>query len=178
MRQGESLRVLIDNEISRDNLIRFLQDHQMTPAVSSEGGTFTLEVKKADAAPLGDAALYCAPAPVRPSGGLVIVVSHNGMGTGSEELGKILLQACLNTVREVSPLPSAILCYNSGVFAVVQGAPSVQALAELEKQGVKVLVCGTCVDYFDLKSRVATGTISNMYDILGQLSTAARIITL
>jgi hypothetical protein len=39
-------------------------------------------------------------------------------------------------------------------------------------------VCGTCVDYYELKGKVAVGTISNMYDILLQLSTAARIITL
>ncbi len=175
--EGESLRVLIDNEISRDNLIRFLRDHGITPELSFAEGVYTLDlVKAAGASRLGDAAAYCSPE--RPSAGPVVVINHNGMGSGSEELGKILLQACVNTLKEVSPLPSAILCYNAGVFAAVEGAPTVPALAELVKQGVTLLVCGTCVDYYDLKGKVAVGTISNMYDILGQLSTAARIITL
>jgi selenium metabolism protein YedF len=108
----------------------------------------------------------------------VVVINHHGMGSGSEELGKILLQACVNTLKELSPLPSAILCYNAGVLATVDGAPTVPALAQLEKQGVTLLVCGTCVDYYELKGKVAVGTISNMYDILLQLSTAPRIITL
>ncbi len=177
MRGGESLRVLIDNETSRDNLIRFLRDHGMTPELSADEGVYTLDVEKAAAGPhLGDAAAYCSPD--RPPSGPVVVINHHGMGSGSEELGKILLQACVNTLKEVSPLPAAILCYNAGVLAAIEGAPTVPALAELEKQGVTLLVCGTCVDYYDLKGKIAVGTISNMYDILGQLSTAARIITL
>jgi selenium metabolism protein YedF len=177
IRAGESLRVLIDNENSRDNLIRFLKDHGITPELSFAGGVYTVDLEKAAGATrLGDAAAYCAPE--RPATGPVVVINHHGMGSGSEELGKILLQACVNTLKEVSPLPSAILCYNAGVLATVDGAPTVPALAQLEKQGVTVLVCGTCVDYYDLKGKVAVGTISNMYDILLQLSTAPRIITL
>jgi selenium metabolism protein YedF len=174
---GERLRVLIDNEISRDNLIRFLRDHGMSPELATDEGVYTVGVEKVAAGPrLGDAAAYCSPG--GPCGAPVVVINQHGMGSGSEELGKILLQACVNTLKEVSPLPSAILCYNAGVFAAVEGAPTVPALAELEKRGVQLLVCGTCVDYFDLKHKVAVGTISNMYDILSQLSTAARIITL
>lgn len=175
--EGECLRMLLDNKLSCDNVIRFLRDHGLTPELSVEEDVYTLEVVKVSAtAPLGDAAAYCAPA--QPAAGPVIVINHHGMGSGSEELGKILLQACINTLNELDPLPEAILCYNAGVFAVAQGAPTVPALTELVAQGVTLLVCGTCVDYFELQDQVAVGTISNMYDILQQLSTAQRIITL
>lgn len=175
--EGERLRMLLDNKLSCDNVIRFLRDHGLTPVLSTDEGVYILEVEKgATTAPLGDAAAYCAPA--QPTAGPVIVINHHGMGSGSEELGKILLQACINTLKEVAPRPAAILCYNAGVFAVAEGAPTVPALAELVTQGVTLLVCGTCVDYFELQNRVAVGTISNMYDILQQLSTAQRIITL
>ncbi len=175
--EGESLQMLLDNKLSCDNVIRFLKDHGLTPELSVEEGVYTLEVKKgAVTAPLGNAAAYCAPA--QPKVGPVIVINHHGMGSGSEELGKILLQACINTLKDVAPQPVAILCYNAGVFAVAKGAPTVPALTELVAQGVTLLVCGTCVDYFEMQNRVAIGTISNMYDILQQLSTAERIITL
>jgi selenium metabolism protein YedF len=177
MAEGERLRVLIDNEISRDNLIRFLRDHGMAPVLSFDAGVYALELEKVvGTASLADAAAYCSPD--RPQSGAVIVINHHGMGSGSEELGKILLQACVNTLGEVSPLPSAILCYNAGIFVAAEGAPTVPALADLVERGVTLLVCGTCVDYFDLKGKIAAGTISNMYDILQQLSTAERIITL
>lgn len=175
--EGERLRVLIDNETSRDNLVRFLRDHGMAPVLSFAEGVHTLEVEKVSgAAALGDAAAYCSP--VRPGAGPVIVINRQGMGSGSEELGKILIQACFNTLKEVAPLPSAILCYNSGVFVAAEGAPTVPALTDLVERGVTLLVCGTCVDYFELKGKIAVGTISNMYDILQQLSTAEKVITL
>ena len=177
MGEGERLRVLIDNENSRDNLVRFLRDHGMAPVLSFDAGVYALELEKVvGTSALGDAAAYCTPE--RPQAGAVVVINHHGMGSGSEELGKILLQACVNTLKEVSPLPSAILCYNAGVFVAAEGAPTVPALQELVGQGVPLLVCGTCVDYFDLKGKIAVGTISNMYDILQKLSTAVRIITL
>lgn len=177
MAEGERLRVLIDNEISRDNLIRFLRDHGMAPVISFNEGVYALELEKlVGTSLLGDAAAYCSPE--RPQSGAVIVINHHGMGSGSEELGKILLQACVNTLGEVSPLPKAILCYNGGVFVAAEGAPTVPALMDLVERGVALLVCGTCIDYFDLKGKIATGTISNMYDILQKLSTAERIITL
>lgn len=177
MAEGEHLRLLIDNEISRDNVIRFLRDHGLTPELSFSEGVYYLDLDKvAGSTVLGDAAAYCTPGGPQP--GPVFVISRQGMGSGSEELGKILMQACLNTLKDVTPLPSAILCYNSGVFVAIEGAPTVSALAALAEQGIKVLVCGTCVDYFEVKDKVAAGTISNMYEILQVLSTAGKVITL
>jgi len=177
MSAGERLRVQIDNETARDNLMRFLRDNGMTPVLSSEGGVYTIAVEKVlDAAPLGDTEAYCAPD--RPQAGPVIVLNHNGMGSGSEELGRVLLQACIFTLKDISPLPSVILCYNAGVLVAAEGAPTVPALVDLVSRGVTLLLCGTCVDYYELKGKVAVGTISNMYEILQRVSTSERVITL
>ena len=177
MAEGERLRVLIDNETSRDNLVRFLRDHGMAPVLSFAEGIYTLELEKvAGTTSLADAAAYCTPE--RSVAGPVIVINRQGMGSGSDELGKILIQAFINTLKEVSPLPSAILCYNAGVFVAAESAPTVPSLSDLVERGVTLLVCGTCVDYYDLKGKIAVGTISNMYDILQQLSTAEKVITL
>lgn len=173
---GERLRILIDNDTSRDNLVRYLRDHGMTPVLDSDGSTYRIDVEKGEAQQLGEAALYCTPG--QPATAPVFVISRGSMGSGSEELGRILLQACLNTLKELAPLPSAILCYNAGVHAAAEGSPTASALAELEKRGVTVLVCGTCVDYFDLKGKIAAGTISNMYDILQRMTGGAQVITL
>ncbi|MDD2321168.1 MAG: sulfurtransferase-like selenium metabolism protein YedF [Geobacteraceae bacterium] len=177
MAEGEHLRVLIDNEISRDNVIRFLRDHGLAPVLSFADGVHVLDLDKlAGTATLGDATAYCSIE--KPPAGPVIVINQHGMGSGSEELGKILLQACINTLKDVSPLPAAVICYNAGIFVAVEGAPTVPALAALVELGVTVLVCGTCVDYFDKKGRIPVGTISNMYEILRYLSTSERVVTL
>ncbi len=177
MAAGQRLRVLIDNDVAHDNLMRFLRDHGATPQSENENGFYAIVATKSGEGFLaGEAAAYCEAPPE--SSGAVLVLSGQGMGSGSEELGKILLQACVNTLENVTPLPRTILCYNAGVFAAAEGAPTVAGLKRLVDQGVMLLICGTCVDYFGIKDRIAVGTISNMYDILQQLSTAARVITL
>ena len=37
--EGEILRLLLDNKLSCDNVIRFLQDHGLTPELSTEEGS-------------------------------------------------------------------------------------------------------------------------------------------
>ena len=44
--------------------------------------------------------------------------------------------------------------------------------------GVEVLVCGTCLDYFGLKDKVAVGTVSNMYEILDSMLMASDSMTI
>jgi selenium metabolism protein YedF len=173
---GERLRILINNETSRDNLLRFLRDNGMSPNLSAEGDDFAIEVEKGGALALGDTGGYCEPD--LPQKGPVIVINHHGMGSGSEELGRVLLQACIFTLKEVTPLPSAILCYNAGVLIAADGSPTVPALTELVSRGVSLLLCGTCVDYYELKGNIAIGTISNMHEILQRISNSNRVITL
>jgi hypothetical protein len=38
-------------------------------------------------------------------------------------------------------------------------------LQTLSARGVRLLLCGTCLNYFDLKEAVAVGEISNIYAI-------------
>lgn len=106
----------------------------------------------------------------------VIVVNREWMGSGSEELGRLLLQSCLNTLKELEPLPAAVVFYNSGVRLACEGSPVLGALQELETRGVRLLVCGTCLDFFGLKPQVRVGTVSNMYDIMQTLATAGPVI--
>ena len=98
------------------------------------------------------------------------------MGAGPAELGQILVQGCINTIKEVAPAPTALVFYNSGVKLTVDTSPVLQSLRELESSGVKILVCGTCANYFQIKDQVGVGIISNMYAILEALSQAGHVI--
>ena len=108
--------------------------------------------------------------------GTVFCFRTDKMGEGPEELGKILIQACCNTLVELDPLPSALVFYNSGIYLALGDSPVVESLRTLEDQGVRILVCGTCADFFDAKKDVGVGIVSNMYDILECLTGAARVI--
>jgi selenium metabolism protein YedF len=171
---GESMTVLIDNATSRDNVVRFLKDNSAEVSTAEEAGVFVLNVtKRAAALSSPDAQGYCG-SPRQPH---VVCLRSDRMGTGDEELGEILMKACVNTIGEVTPLPSTVVLYNRGILLAIADSPVVEALKALENRGVKVLVCGTCTNYYGKTEEVAVGTISNMYEILESLSAAGHVVS-
>jgi selenium metabolism protein YedF len=98
------------------------------------------------------------------------------MGKGSDELGAVLMKAFIHTAIDLETRPDVMIFYNTGVKLTVEGSDFLGDLKELERKGVKMLVCGTCANYFNLTEKIAVGIVSNMYDIADTLSTAGRIV--
>ena len=170
----QPLRILIDNATSKDNVVRFLCDNGYAPECSETNGTFTLVFSKRGAVlPQPDAEAYCSVSSPKPH---VIVVKSRYMGHGDEELGELLLKAFINTIKEISPLPQTIVFYNGGIVMTIDDSPVLPALRELERQGVALLICGTCAEFFKMKEQIHIGTISNMYTILETLTGAGKVI--
>ena len=110
-------------------------------------------------------------------GNHVISVSSDRMGAGDDELGALLMKGFINTIGKVDPLPQKIIFYNTGARLAIKPSPVFDALKELEAQGVEVLICGTCADYFGIKQNIGVGEISNMPTIYEALSVASKIIS-
>ena len=149
----ETIEVLVDNEIAVQNV---------TKMASSSGGKVTSE-KLGDAeykvtiemegAPAADGAeAVCAP---DARDNTVVVVSSDRMGSGNDELGKVLIK---------------------GATLTTEGSDSLEDLKSLEAQGVEIMTCGTCLDYYGLKDKLAVGTVTNMYSIVETMATAGRIV--
>lgn len=170
---GDMLKILIDNATSHENVVRFLHDNGCSPVSTENGGVFSVQfISVPVSATSPDPENYCSPGG---GGPYVLVLSRSVMGSGSDELGRILIQACINSLKETAPAPSAILFYNSGVTLACEGSPVLGALKELEAAGVKMLVCGTCLDYFELKPKLQVGRVSNMYDIMQTAASAGKV---
>jgi selenium metabolism protein YedF len=95
----------------------------------------------------------------------VVLLSSDQLGRGEPELGAILMRSFLYTLGEIEPRPQTLILLNAGVKLAVEGSPVLQDLRALEESGLQLLVCGTCLDYYQLKERLAVGSISNMYTI-------------
>jgi selenium metabolism protein YedF len=100
------------------------------------------------------------------------------MGRGDEELGKVLMRSYLHTLTEVDPCPEVLVFFNGGVHLGTDDSPALDDLRAVEARGAKLLLCGTCVNAFDLKDRIAVGDISNMYTISEVMLGAASVINL
>ncbi len=110
-------------------------------------------------------------------GNHVILVKNDKMGFGDDDLGQILIQGFINKIAEVSPLPDKIIFYNNGVSLTLKDSPVLDSLQALRNAGVQILICGTCVDFFNITENIGCGDISNMHDITVSLTNASHIIT-
>ncbi len=179
LEQGaEQLLVIVDNVASRENVTRFARSRQCEVTVeSSSGGCFQLIIRKGDnpVEKRFDPADYACAIPA--AGDMVYVISSDSMGRGSDELGWALLQTYIQTIEQVDPLPSKIIFYNSGVKLVAGKSGALDALIALQQKGVEILACGTCLDFFQLKSEIKIGHISNMHEIMTAMTEAGKLVS-
>jgi hypothetical protein len=112
------------------------------------------------------------------SASTVILVNNDGMGSADEPLRRQLIGLYLKMLLENELYPGAICFYASGVKLVVEDSPVLDLLKRLESKGVHLIICLTCLQYFDLKEKVAVGIQGGMNDILMAQWMAAKVITL
>ena len=98
------------------------------------------------------------------------------MGTGNDELGTALMKSFIFALSQQDELPATLLFYNGGATLTTEGSASLEDLKSLEAQGVEILTCGTCLNYYGLTDKLQVGDVSNMYDIVEKLSGADLII--
>ena len=106
----------------------------------------------------------------------VVVVSSDRMGEGNDELGKVLIKGFIFAVTQLDTLPKTMLFYNGGATLTAEGSDSLEDLKSLEAQGVEIMTCGTCLDYYGLKEKLQVGTVTNMYSIVETMAKAGRIV--
>ena len=177
MREPGALEVRVDNEIAVQNLTRMAAGNHL-PAKAEKKGENLFVVTMEVAAPAGDApveepALSCVP---DARGDLVVAVDSETMGRGSDELGMLLMKSFLFAVGQLPQLPKTMLFYNGGAKLTVKGSASLEDLKSLEAQGVEILTCGTCLNFYGLADKVAVGGVTNMYSIVETLANAGKVI--
>jgi selenium metabolism protein YedF len=178
VKKGESFQVITDSQTSLANLTRFLRDNKTKFSVNETHGEWTLTVTKttADTIP-GRADEYCdTEIPHFARGDFVIAVTSDKMGTGNDELGSMLMANFIKAIKDLEHLPAKIVFYNSGVILGRDDSPVIDHLKEIEKMGVKLLLCATCVDFYSLAEKIHIGTMSNMYEIAQAMASASNVI--
>lgn len=171
----ETIEVLVDNEIAVQNVTKMASS--AGGAVSSEklgDAQFKITIQMEGAA-AQDAAedVVCAP---DARDNTVVVVSSDRMGIGNDELGKVLMKGFIFAVTQLDMLPKTMLFYNGGATLTADGSDSLEDLKSLEAQGVEIMTCGTCLDFYGLKDKLAVGSVTNMYSIVETMAKAGKII--
>lgn len=110
--------------------------------------------------------------------GTIIVINNNGMGQADAALGHKLVTTFLNMLDLDDRLPEAICLYAEGVKLAVAGSPVLEELRSLAAKGVKLIVCSTCLNYFEVMDQLQVGTAGGMKDIVSAQWSADKVITL
>ena len=171
------VEVLVDNEIAVQNLTRMAAGNHL-PVQAEKIGEREFAVRMEVADPKGEAPMEDTAPPCIPDarGDLLVAVETETMGRGSDELGRTLMKGFLFAVGQLPQLPKTILFYNGGAHLTVEGSPVLEDLKKLEAQGVEILTCGTCLNFYGLTDRLAVGGVTNMYDIVERLASAGKVI--
>lgn len=106
------------------------------------------------------------------------VFSTDKLGNGNDDLGKILMKGFIYALSQKKPYPQFLIFLNSGVKLTVEGSDSLDDLKKFEEANVKIISCGTCLDFFGIKDKLFVGTVSNMYDIVETISDSTNTITI
>ena len=173
----DEVTVLVDDETSMENVKRLASSSDCDVIATAEpAGVFRILIKKREG---GAAAGVASPKPGQVEaarGPTVFVISSSVMGQGNDDLGALLMKAFIHTAVDLEHRPDIMIFYNAGVKLTASDSAVLDDLKALEEKGVRILVCGTCVNFFELTGKIGAGTVSNMYDIAGALSTAGRIV--
>lgn len=170
----ETIEVLVDNEIAVQNVTKMAASsggQVSSEKISDEEFKITIQMEGAVAAE--EEEVNCMP---DARDNTVVVVSSDRMGTGNDELGKVLIKGFIFAVTQLDTLPKTMLFYNGGATLTAEGSDSLDDLKSLEAQGVEIMTCGTCLDYYGLKEKLQVGTVTNMYSIVETMAKAGRII--
>ena len=173
----ETVVVLVDNETALQNVTkaaRTMGFEVQQETVSDKEFKITIQVVKGVAAPAEEAPAACCCEGYKKN--YVVAVSSDKMGEGSEELGKVLIKAFFFALTQQDELPGTIVFYNGGVKLSTEGSPVLEDLKNLAAQGVEVISCGTCLNFYQLSEKLAVGEVSNMYDIVEHLRKADVVV--
>ncbi len=171
MEQGTVVSV-VDNQVARENVTRFAENAGCKINVEEKNGEFYITITKGEGTgPVTVVPAKCETAPT------VYLIGSNTFGSGAEDLGETLMVSFFNSLLE-KPAPRVIMLVNSGVRLSVQQSRVLEQITKLAEQGTEVISCGTCLDYYKLKDQLAVGRVTNMLEILDNLTTGGTVITL
>lgn len=197
------IEILVDSEVNVQNLMRLGNSQKLTVMSEPEELHFKVVLQRA-ASDTDPGSHVHDPAETRqkqanisPSvntsvstntssgSGTIILISRNSFGQADSQsknesdydFSSNLLNLFLQTLLQSGHEPRAILMVNSGVKLMDPEGPYIKVLNELKEKGIDVLACGLCLDYYDLKSKVAIEQVTNMFAICEYLFSADKVIS-
>ena len=173
------VEVLVDNEAARDNVSRFLGSQQFSVGAVREGNDFKISARRQGDAPeaIQEPEFSCKAADEHQQR-IMVLIATDRLGFGDDELGRKLVVSFIKTLKEMGDDLWRLVLVNNGVKLTIAGSSVLEDLVAYEKEGLTILVCGTCLTHFDLLEAKRVGTTTNMLDIVTAMQLADKVINI
>jgi selenium metabolism protein YedF len=169
------LTVLVDNDAARENVSRFLVRAGYRVQVAPRGRDQAVTASREGEDPDREAPAAGEDTAPRK---ILVLVGADRLGTGDDELGKKLIASFLGTLKEMGRELWCLVFLNAGVKLTAAGSEVLGSLQELAQEGVMVLVCGTCLNHFQILEQKKVGETTNMLDIVTHMHLADKVVSL
>jgi selenium metabolism protein YedF len=166
--------VLVDNDAARENVSRFLERSGYEVQVAAGAGDFAVTGTRGPEAAARRPEDTWEEAAARK---ILVLVGTDRLGTGDDDLGKKLIASFIGTLKEMGRELWCLVLLNAGVKLAVADSEILTSIQELEGDGVMVLVCGTCLNHFQLLEQKQVGETTNMLDIVTHMQLADKVIS-
>ncbi len=173
--QLQGVTVLVDNAASQQNVQRFLESQGFETRIEQDGEDYRI-IGSGAAAPADQP--EPGPAPQTEAKKIMVMCATDRMGFGDDELGLKLMVNFVRTLKEMGPELWRLVFVNNGVKLAIDGSAVLEDLQAFEEDGLKILVCGTCLDHFALLERKQVGETTNMLDIVTAMQLADKVVSI
>lgn len=172
----ENLVIKVDNKIAVENLKKLATSTGFIVEVKADNAIFFVALSK-ECEECNTMLEELVNENTVPKSDYVVFVGKEYIGEGNEELGKNLMRMFFYTLTESKELPTHILLMNGGVKLATLDDQTVEHLKVLVDKGVDVLVCGACLNFYDIAEELKVGSVSNMYDIVTRMQLAKKVLS-
>jgi len=170
------INVIVDNQAAKENVSRFLGTQKFDVSVEKKGTDFYITGKRGTGAtPLQPSV---APQSDSEKKKIMVMIATDRMGFGDDTLGKLLLINFIKTLAEMGEELWRLVFVNNGVKLTIGGSKVLDVLKGYEKEGMTILVCGTCLNHFNLLDKKEVGVTTNMLDIVTAMQLADSVINI
>jgi len=167
-RETSEVLTIVDNKTALENVSRLVKTLNLESAIDEQEGSYYINIVKDDLLPEKEAM----------GGSTVVLVKSNVLGQGNDQLGGMLMKSFMYTLTQMEGEIKTLIFLNSGVLLTTAGSELIDHIKLLESNGVEIISCGTCLEFYGLVDKLQVGAVGNMYGIAEEMFHASKVIVL
>ncbi len=159
LEEGEVFQIVLDSQTSANNVKKFLnsQGHKIISEVEKGEEILLVVEKKGYEVKVKHEELAHFSCETNLEKKELFVILTNDVIGKDEALGKILIKGFFETMLVQNLLPDRMFFMNKGVFLTTKDEEIISLLRQIEKKGVEIYSCGTCLKYYGLEDQLKVG---------------------